>query len=92
MLAVVKSEGLAKLIVHRHSLIVVAAVLLARSLLMVRPIATAVAIPLLLALVLGAHSLGLGLALGFGGFAILMALFFVISTVLHARQRRHDAR
>jgi hypothetical protein len=41
---------------------------------------------LLAALVLGAHSLGLGLTLGFGGFALLMAVFFAISTILHLRQ------
>jgi hypothetical protein len=90
VLAAAKSEGLARLIVHRHTLIVVAAGLLARSLLTVRPVATAVAIPLLLALVLGAHSLGLGLALGLGGFAVLMTLFFSISAVLHARQNRRS--
>lgn len=86
MLAGLKSEGLARAVLHRGGLIAVVAIALAGSLLRVRPVGTAVTTALLLALVLGAHSLGLGLALGFGGFALLIALFFAISTVLLTRQ------
>lgn len=84
--AVLKSEGLAKLVFHRGSLIAVLAVGLAVAALRVSPVTLAATGALLLALVLGAHSLALGLALGFGVFALLMALFFAISAVLHARQ------
>jgi hypothetical protein len=87
VLAGLKSEGLARTVIHRGGLITVVAIFLVTSVLRVRPVGTAVATALLLALVLGAHSLGLGLGLGFGGFALLMALFFAISTVLLARQR-----
>jgi hypothetical protein len=86
VLAVLKSQVVLRLIVHRGSLIAVLVVLLFTGLLKVRPVSTAAAAALLAALVVGVHSLGLGLALGFGGFALLMALFFSISTVLHARQ------
>jgi hypothetical protein len=88
VLAVVKSEGLARLVVHRGGLIAACAVWLALAVLKVKPVAIAVTAALLIALVLGVHSFGLGLELGFGGFALLMALFFAISTVLHLRQRR----
>ncbi len=87
VLAALKSEGLARVALHRAGLIAVVAIFLAGAVLRVRPVGTAVATALLLALVLGAHSLGLGLGLGFGGFALLMALCFAISTVLLARQR-----
>jgi hypothetical protein len=90
LLAVLKSHVLLRLLLHRHALIGVVAAALAGSLLRTRPVATAVATALLAALVLGAHSIGLGLALGFGGFALLMALFFAVSTILHARQRRRS--
>lgn len=88
MIAVLKSEAVLRLVFHRGSLIGVVAVILGSCALRVRPVGVAVAAPLLLALVLGHHSLGLGLVLGFGGFALLMALFFAISTVLLARQNR----
>jgi hypothetical protein len=88
VLAAVKSEGLARLVVHRGGLIAACSVWLAVAVLKVKPIAIAVTAALLGAVVLGAHSFGLGLELGFGGFALLMALFFAISTVLHLRQRR----
>lgn len=91
VLAAVKSEAVLRLVLHRGSLIGVLAVLLISSLLRARPVGIAFASALLVALVLGAHSLGLGLTLGFGGFALLMALFFAISTVLLARQNRPRA-
>jgi hypothetical protein len=86
VLAAIKSDAMLKLILHPRSLIVLAAVGLAGSLLRARPVGIAVTASLLAALVLGAHSLGLGLTLGFGGFALLMAVFFAISTILHLRQ------
>jgi hypothetical protein len=88
VIALLKSEALAKVIFHRGELVAVVAVLLATSLLRVRPVGLAFGTALLVALLLGAHSLGFGLALGFGGFALLMTLFLAISTVLHARQNR----
>lgn len=88
VLAALKSEGLARLVFHRGSLVAVLAVGLAVAVLRVRPVTLAVTSALLLALVLGAHSLGLGLGLGFGVFALLMTLFFALSAVLHARQKR----
>jgi hypothetical protein len=88
VLAGLKSEALLKLILHRGELVAVLAVLLVTSLLRGRPVGIAVATSLLLAFVVGVHSLGLGLAIGFGGFALLMALFFAISTMLLARQNR----
>jgi hypothetical protein len=92
VLAGLKSEVLVRLILHRGELIALLAVVLMLSLLRGRPVGIAVGTSLLLAFVVGAHSLGLGLALGFGGFALLMALFFAISTVLLARQNRTATR
>jgi len=86
--AAVKSEGLANLVFHRGSLIVVLTIGFAAAVLRVRPVTLAVTTALLLALVLGAHSLVRGLALGFAVFALLTALFFTLSAVLHARQNR----
>jgi hypothetical protein len=88
VLAGLKSDAVVKIIFHRGELIALAAIALAASLLRVRPVGTAVATALLLGLVLGAHSFGLGLGLWFGALALLMALFFAISSVLHARQNR----
>jgi hypothetical protein len=88
VLAAVKSEAYVKLILHRGELIAALVVAFGLSLLTARPIGLAVTTALLLALALGAHSLGFGLGLGFGGFALLMALFFAVSTMLHLRQRR----
>ena len=88
VLAALKSEAVLKLIIHRHSLIAVAAALLIGAVLRTRPVAIAAATALLAALVLGARSLDLGLGLGFGGFALLMTLFYAISAALHLRQNR----
>jgi hypothetical protein len=88
VLLALKSEAYGKVLLHRGELIGVLGVAFGVSLLRARPIGLAVSAALLLALVLGAHSLGLGLGLGFGAFALLMALFFAVSTVLHLRQRR----
>jgi hypothetical protein len=88
VLIAVKSEAYGKLLFHRAELIGVLAVAVGVSLLRARPVGLAVSAAVLLALVLGAHSLGLGVGLGFGAFALLMALFFAVSTVLHLRQRR----
>ena len=86
-LAALKSEAVLRLVLHRGAVVAALAVFLVTSVLRGRLVGIAVATSVLVALVLGANSLGLGLELGFGGFALLMALFFAISTVLLARQR-----
>jgi hypothetical protein len=86
-LAALKSETVLRLVLHRGALFAALAVFLTTSLLRGRLVGVAVAASVLVALILGAHSFGLGVGLGFGGFALLMALFFAISTVLLARQR-----
>jgi hypothetical protein len=88
VLVALKSEAYGKLLFHRGELIAALAVGLALSLLRVRLVGLAISAALLLAFILSAHSLGLGLELGFGAFALLMALFFAVSTVLHLRQQR----
>jgi len=88
VLAALKSEGLARAVIHRGGLIAFCAVGLAVGLLRFKPVTVAVTSAVLVAILLGAHSLGFGLALGFGGFALLLTVFFAISTLLHLRQRR----
>jgi hypothetical protein len=88
VLALLKSEAVVKVLFHPGSLVAVMIVVLVGSVLRTRPTGVAVSVSVLAALILGGHSLGLGLGLGFGGFALLMALFFAVSTVLHWRQRR----
>ena len=83
-----KAEGYASLTHHRAGLIVVLAIGLALSVLRPKPVAIAAFAAALLAFGLAPHPLGLGVALGFGAFAVLMVLFFAISTALHLRQRR----
>lgn len=55
-----------------------------------KPLLIAALVAALLATTLAPHTAVLGVALGFGAFAVLVALFFTISTLLHAR-RRHSA-
>ena len=92
VIALLKSETLGRALFHRGGLIVFCAVGLAVGVLKAGPVTVAATAALLVALLVGAHSLGLGLTLGFGGFALLMALFFAISTVLHIRQRQPSRR
>lgn len=86
----VKVQAYGSLVHHRGALIAALAVALVASVVRLRPK------PLLIAALMGAlvattvapHPVLAGVALGFGAFALLVALFFTISTVLHARQRR----
>lgn len=73
---------------HRGPLIAVLAVGLGVSVLRTRPVAIAVFGAGVLAFVVALHPLLGGVALGVGAFGSLIALFFTVSTVLHARQRR----
>jgi uncharacterized membrane protein (DUF485 family) len=84
----VKVEAYASLLHHRGSLIGVLAVGLVLSVLRPKPLAIAAFAAGILAFALAPHPVLLGVALGFGAFALLIALFFTISTVLHARQSR----
>jgi hypothetical protein len=84
--AIVKGEGYASLIHHRGGLIVLLAVALGFSLLRPKPLLIAAFGAALVAFALAPHPAGLGVALGFGAFVLLIGLFFAIATVLHARQ------
>lgn len=86
LVVVGKSEGLAELIHHRVSLIALLALGVAFSVLRPRPALLAATAAPLLAVTVGRHSLALGLALGVGGYVVLLALFYAIGTVLMARQ------
>lgn len=83
----VKAEAYASAVHHRGALITLCAAGLAASLLRAKPVAVAVFAAGLLAVALAVHPIVLGVGFGFGAFALLIALFFTISTVLHARQR-----
>jgi len=87
VIGALKVEAYASLVHHRASLIAVLAVGLAVSLLRTRPVAIAVFSAGILGLALAMHPFLAGIGLGLGAFAVLIALFFTISTVLHARQR-----
>ena len=53
-----------------------------------KPLLIAALTAALVATTVAPHPVLLGVGVGFGAFAVLIALFFTISTVLHARQRR----
>ena len=84
-----KADAYASLIDHRASLIAALAVALVVSVIRLRPkpLLIAALTAALVASAVAVHPAVLGVALGFGVFAVLVALFFTISTVLHARQR-----
>jgi hypothetical protein len=82
-----KVEAYASLVEHRGSLIAALALGLAFSVLRSKPLAIAVFAAGILGFALALHPLLAGVGLGVGAFALLIALFFTISTVLHARQR-----
>ncbi len=84
----VKVQAYASLMHHRGALIGALAVGLVISVLRTRPLAIAVFSAGILAFALALHPVLAGVGVGFGAFALLVALFFTISTVLHARQRR----
>jgi hypothetical protein len=83
----VKVEAYASLLHDRGALISVLAVGLVASALRSKPLAMAAFAAGILAFALAPHPALVGVALGFGAFALLIALFFTISTVLHARQQ-----
>jgi hypothetical protein len=85
-----KADAYASLLHHRASLIAALAAALVVSVIRLRPkpLLVAALAAALLASSLAPHPALLGVALGFGAFAVLVALFFTISTVLHARQQR----
>jgi hypothetical protein len=84
----VKADAYASLVHHRGELIAALGIGLFAALLRTTPIAVAAFSAGILAVALGIHPVLAGVALGFGAFALLVALFFAISTVLHARQHR----
>jgi hypothetical protein len=85
-----KADAYASLIHHRAALIAALAAALVASVIRLRPkpILIAALTAALAASAVALHPAVLGVAVGFGAFAVLVALFFTISTVLHARQRR----
>jgi hypothetical protein len=87
-----KAHVLAGVIEHRASVVAFLAVALALSVLRTRPVGIALTAAPLLAFTLAPSSTVLGIALGLGAFAVLLALFVAIGTVLHARQNQDRAR
>jgi uncharacterized integral membrane protein len=80
-LALVKANAAADLVHHRTGLIVALAAALAVSVLRTRPVGIALSGAPLLAFALAPGSTALGIALGFGAFVLLLALFVAIGTV-----------
>jgi hypothetical protein len=88
VVALAKGEAYASLLHDRGGLIAVLAVGLLASVLRPRPVAIAAFAAGILAFALALHPVLAGAGFGVGAFALLIALFFTISTVLHARQGR----
>jgi hypothetical protein len=84
----VKVEAYASLLHDRGGLIAVLAVGLSVSVLRSKPVAIAAFTAAILGFALAFHPVVAGVGVGLGAFALLIALFFAIATVLHARQRR----
>ncbi len=89
--ALVKGDALAAVVHHRIELTVLLGLGLAFSVLRTRPVAIAATAGPLLAFTLAPRSTALGIALGFGAFLLLLALFTAIGTVLRARQDQDRA-
>jgi uncharacterized membrane protein (DUF485 family) len=87
----VKAEAYASLAHDRTGLVIVLTVGLAFAVLRHKPVAIGAFAAGILAFALAPHPVGAGVALGVGAFVLLIALFFAIATVLHARQP-HAAR
>ena len=89
-----KVDAYASLLEHRAALIGALAATLAASVIRQRPKPLLIAAlgATLFASALALHPVLVGVAVGFGAFAVLVALFFAISTVLHARQRHAPRR
>ena len=82
----IKAEAYRNIIEHRTGLIVLFGAWLLGAILRRRPIALAVAVGALVALGLDVHPVVAGVGLAVGLIALLVALSFVVSTILHARQ------
>jgi uncharacterized membrane protein (DUF485 family) len=85
-----KADAYASLVHHRGQLIAALGAALLASLIRQRPKLLLIAGfgAALIASAVAPHPVLAGVALGVGAFVLLVALFFAISTVLHARQRR----
>jgi hypothetical protein len=88
----VKIEAYASLLHHRGALIGALAAGLLAAILRTKPLAIAACTAGILGFALALHPALAGVALGVGAFVVLLALFFAISTVLHARQRHASRR
>lgn len=84
----VKAEAYRSVVHHRGGMIALLAVglLVAVRRAKLKLVAIAAFSAAILAFALALHPAVAGAGLGFGAFALLLALFFTISTVLHARQ------
>jgi hypothetical protein len=87
-----KVQAYASLVQHRGAMIAALAVGLFAAFLRTKPLAIAAFAAGIVGFALALHPVLDGVALGFGTFALLVALFFAISTVLHARQRHVSGR
>lgn len=87
----VKTDALAEVLHHRVGVIVLLGLGLAFSALRTSSVGIAVAAAPLIAFTLAPRSTALAIALGFGTFVLLLALFIAIGTMLHARQDRDRA-
>ena len=90
VVALAKGEAYASLLHDRAGLIALLAAGLGLAVLRARPLAIAAFAAGILAFALALHPVLAGAGLGVGAFALLIALFFTISTVLRARQRHTD--
>ena len=88
--AALKVEAYASLAHHRGALIAALAIGLALAMLRSKLVAIAAFSAGILGFALALHPVLAGAGLGFGAFAVLLVLFFTISTVLHARQRHTE--
>ena len=85
--AALKGEAYASLLHDRAGMISVLAVGLFVAIVRTKPLAIAGFTAGILGFALALHPVLAGVGLGVGAFVVLIALFFAISTVLHARQR-----
>jgi hypothetical protein len=87
-LAIGKAHAVAEVVRHRPELITVLGVTLALAVLRIRLILVAMSAAALFAVCVDPHPLLRGIALGAGALAVLLAVLFTLSTVLHIRQER----
>jgi hypothetical protein len=84
-LVALKAEAVAELVHDRVAVIVLVGLGLAFAVLRARPVGIALTAAALVPLAVDPPSLVVGIAVGVGTFVLLMGLFLVIATVLHAR-------